>query len=110
MLEGGKLVGERLSELRKDRGLKQKELADELGISVYTVSSYERNLSTPDDEMKIKIAKYFNVSVDYLLGTTQNQFSNEKSVSRLIIVDNLPRMAVKELDTFLVHLRNKYKL
>jgi len=110
VLEGGRLIGERLGELRKDRGLKQKELADKLGISIHTVSSYERNLSTPDDEMKIRIAKFFNVSVDYLLGTSQNQFSNDKTISRLIILDNLPQAAVKELDKFLVHLKNKYKL
>ncbi|MBR2735512.1 MAG: helix-turn-helix transcriptional regulator [Clostridia bacterium] len=104
------MVGERLSELRKDRGLKQKELADKLGISVHTISSYERNLSTPDDEMKIRIAKFFGVSVDYLLGTTQNQSPCDNTLSRLIIVENLPPVAVKELDTFLVHLKNKYKL
>ena len=110
VLEGDRLIGERLSELRKDKGLKQKELAGELGISVHTISSYERNISTPDDEMKIKIANFFNVSVDYLLGTTQNELPSDKSTSRLIIIDNLPRMAIKELDTFLVRLKNKYNL
>ena len=50
--------GERLSELRKDKGLTQKEFAKILGISENSVSMYERNLNTPDDQMKIKIAEY----------------------------------------------------
>ena len=42
--------GERLADLRKDKNMSQKELAQKLGISVYTISSYEREKSTPDDD------------------------------------------------------------
>lgn len=62
------MIGERLAELRKDKGLNQKELAKELSLAWQTISSYERETSSPDDEMKVKIAKFFNVSLDYLLG------------------------------------------
>ena len=108
--DGDRLIGERLSELRLDMGLTQQELADKLCISVHTVSSYERNMSNPDDEMKIKIAKLFNVSMDYLLGITKNQCSISHPKSRVLVVENLPDVAIKELDKFLVYLRNKYSV
>lgn len=62
------MIGERLSDLRKDRGLTQKQLSDALGVNFRTYSGYEREESEASDEIKIKIARYFNVSVDYLLG------------------------------------------
>ncbi len=62
------MIGERLQELRKDKGISQAEFADILGVSHYTISSYECNRSDPDDNAKITIAKFFDVSVDYLIG------------------------------------------
>ncbi len=62
------MIGERLNELRKDQGLTQKELAEKLCINFRTYSGYEREESEASDDIKIKIAQYFNVSVDYLLG------------------------------------------
>ena len=55
------MIGERISELRKRKNMTQKELATFLSVSLNSVSLYERNLSTPDDEMKIKLAQLFNV-------------------------------------------------
>lgn len=107
---GDRLIGERLSELRSEMGLSQQELACKLCISVHTVSSYERNISNPDDEMKIKISKLFNVSIDYLLGVTNNRGSVNQPKSRVLVVENLPDGAIKELDKFLAYLRNKYKV
>ena len=58
---GDSMEGERLSELRKDNGLTQRDLAEILGVSENSISLYERNINTPDDELKIKIANYFNI-------------------------------------------------
>ncbi len=58
--------GERLSELRKDRGYTQQELAAMLSVSKYTISSYENGKTSPDDGNKILLAQIFNVSLDYL--------------------------------------------
>ena len=69
------IIGERLKDLRNDRGLKQKDLAKELNISWRTVSSYERENSIPDDDTKILIAKFFDVSIDYLLGLEDEPIS-----------------------------------
>ncbi|PWM36758.1 MAG: XRE family transcriptional regulator [Clostridiales bacterium] len=67
--------GDRLADLRKDKGLTQQDLANELNISYHTISSYETNRSNPDDEMKIKIARIFDVTLDYLLGLIDEQVS-----------------------------------
>lgn len=107
---GDNLIGERLSELREDRGLSQQQLADKLAISVHTISSYERNKSNPDDEMKIKISKFFNVSIDYLLGAINNQTPASQAKSRIIILENLSDVAINELDNFLICLRKKYNI
>lgn len=103
------MVGEILAELRKDKNLTQDELGDILGVARGTISSYERGLSEPDDSMKIKIAKYFNVSVDYFLGLSSIPYSLTDMRTRLFIM-NLPAAAEKELDSFLFYLKNKYKL
>jgi transcriptional regulator with XRE-family HTH domain len=60
--------GENLRELREERDLKQKEVADALFISNKMLSSYERNISQPPIDMLIRICEYFQVSADSLLG------------------------------------------
>lgn len=69
------MIGERLQELRKDHGVSQAQLAELLGVSHYTISSYECNRSDPDDNSKIIIAKLFDVSVDYLIGLIDEPLS-----------------------------------
>ncbi len=69
------IIGERLQELRKDRGGSQTQLAELLGVSYYTISSYECNRSDPDDNSKIIIARLFDVSVDYLIGLIDEPLS-----------------------------------
>ena len=62
------MIGERLIELRKDAGLTQKELSEKLYVNYRTYSGYERNENEAGDDFKIRLAQFFNVSVDYLLG------------------------------------------
>ena len=63
-------IGERMSELRKDRGLKQKEIAEVLNVAVSTVSNYETDSHEPDLTNLCKLADLLGVSTDYLLGRT----------------------------------------
>lgn len=54
-------IGERLKTLRGDRT--QKEVADALGLTVAAISQYENGLRIPSDAIKMRIARYYGVSV-----------------------------------------------
>lgn len=58
----------KIAELRKDKGIGQRELANVLGISFQSVSKWETGSTMPDITLLPSIAEYFNVSVDELLG------------------------------------------
>lgn len=62
--------GERLRELRKEKGLLQRELAERLNLSRVAITQYENGNRVPDQEIINKIADYFGVSLDYLMGKT----------------------------------------
>src|SRR5699024_701261 len=60
------MLGEKLFELRKSKKKTQVDMAKILGIAKTTYASYEQNRRTPDNEMQIKIADYFDISLDEL--------------------------------------------
>lgn len=62
--------GDRIALLREKRGLTQEELSNKIGISRAALSHYETNRREPDYETINKIANFFNVTIDYLLGRT----------------------------------------
>lgn len=62
-----------LQELRKDRNLTQKELADFFSTTQRTISNWESGRNEPPYEILIKYAKFFNVSTDYILGLTKDE-------------------------------------
>ncbi|MDO5813898.1 MAG: helix-turn-helix transcriptional regulator [Bacillota bacterium] len=62
------MIGERIQYLRLEREMTQKELAKDLKVSLKTIQFYEQNRNTPETYMIVALAKYFNVSSDYLLG------------------------------------------
>ncbi len=66
----------RLKELRKKKGISQLRLATELNTTQNTISRYETGEREPGINELIKIADYFNVSVDYLIGRTENPKMN----------------------------------
>lgn len=102
--------GERLAELREEKGLSQEEFGALFSLTNDTISNYERNRTSPDDETKVKFAKYFNVSLDYLLGLTREQVPIRSTGSRMLYFENLPQGAAEELASFLEYLRRRYHL
>ncbi|MGN0485926.1 MAG: helix-turn-helix domain-containing protein [Acutalibacteraceae bacterium] len=62
----------RLKEIRKSRGITQLKLAMDLNISQNSISRYETGEREADYDTLIRIADYFNVSLDYLLERTEN--------------------------------------
>ena len=102
------MIGERLLDLRKDAGLTQDELAAELKINKHSISSYEREKSEPPDAIKIEMAKFFCVSVDYLLGLTDNPSPYDKCHNIVRLPNNFPEAARGSLDDYIEFLSNKY--
>lgn len=103
------MIGERLLELRKDADLTQDDLARILNINKHSISSYERNKSEPPDAIKIAIAKYFNVSVDYLLGLSDIPARLTASKPALRLPDQFPESEINELLRYAEYLTYKSK-
>lgn len=103
------ISGERLQELRKDKGLSQKELAAELGIKQKTLSAYERETAAPSDEVKLAMAKYFNISLDYLMGLTREELPLDRS-GYIALPRNCPKAFIQEANYLVDLAKYKYKL
>ncbi len=98
-------IGERISELRKKNGWSQNELAKKVEASRDIIGKYERNDNSPSIEMALKLAKIFNVSVDFLLGEGKYSSYDKEMLRRLEDIENLDQdtkhMLFKVVDTFL---------
>lgn len=77
----------RIKDLREDRDMRQSDLAAATGIDQRTISNYETGKTSPDAYALIKLADYFGVSVDYLIGRTDLDLFTEdrriKAVERI---------------------------
>ncbi|MBQ7579902.1 MAG: helix-turn-helix transcriptional regulator [Clostridia bacterium] len=58
----------RIRDLREDRDLRQKDVANAIGVDQRSLSNYETGKTIPDAETVIALADFFHVSTDYLLG------------------------------------------
>ncbi len=72
------LLGDRLREARKNKGLKQTEVCKELGIINARLSSYERGTRKPDHMVLTQLAELYGVTVDYLI---TGKVSNDPSLN-----------------------------
>lgn len=71
----------RLRELRKKTGLSLRELEDKVGISYSNIASIERGETQLKEDTAMVFAKFYNVSVDYILGVSDNIIPNDNNVS-----------------------------
>ncbi|MBE5791655.1 MAG: helix-turn-helix transcriptional regulator [Clostridiales bacterium] len=72
------MFAERLKQLRKEKGITQVELAQIIRVERSSVGKYEgKSRIIPSDDVKQRIAEYFNVSIDYLLGRTEVRMSEQ---------------------------------
>ena len=79
------MFAENLKKLRKEKGLSQEEMAAKLNVVGRTYGSWERNDREPDFSTLCKIADFFNVSTDYILGRVPMNIEVKKR--------NAPRLA-----------------
>lgn len=107
-------LADRIKELRKSKNLTQTDLGKILGVGKTTISMYENGNSTPNDEIKLKISEYFDVSLDYLLGKieTHSKFKDDEITIALhndVDYDDLPQEAKDESYNFIDYVKQKYK-
>ncbi|MDE6504718.1 MAG: helix-turn-helix domain-containing protein [Clostridia bacterium] len=62
------ILSKRLKELRTERGLTQKQLANALGLAQSSIANWEADTKTPNAQALIILSRYFGVTTDYLLG------------------------------------------
>ena len=74
-------LGERLRTLRLEKRLTQTEMSKRLGISTIMISSYELEKRQPSYGVLIKLAAFFGVTADYLLGLEKERMVNVKGLS-----------------------------
>ena len=72
----------RIRDLREDRDLRQIDVAAATGIDQRTLSNYETGKTNPDSYAIIKLANFFKVSCDYLLGVTDMNFRGVESITK----------------------------
>lgn len=83
------MFGKRLKLLRTEQSLSQKDIAEKFNISASTIGMYEQGRRDPDTEFVTKIAHFFGVTTDYLLGKSDNP-----SPQQLIIPEELKGVRV----------------
>ena len=66
------MFSERITKLRKERGLTQKDFAEKLGVSIDSVRRWEQGKRSPDVEMLSNITRVLNTTVSYISGETDN--------------------------------------
>ncbi len=74
----------RIRDLREDLDLRQVDVAQATGIDQKTLSNYETGKTNPDSETLIRLADFFHVSIDYLVGRTNSRMSSKADVLRHI--------------------------
>lgn len=93
MIGGDVMLGNRLKQLREEKGLLQKDIAKILNISTSAYGFYEQGKRDPDTETLTTLSNLFDVSVDYLLGITDVKNANKPN--------NLTRRDLREIEKIL---------
>ena len=113
--------GERLRDLREEKDITRYALANMLNVSYSTISKYETGIRFPDKEALIKMADFFDVSIDYLLCRSNIRDTAEKILSKskeqFLIRSpqstystdaDLPPEALEEVEKFKEFVQHKY--
>ena len=92
------MFSERLKKLRKENKLTQNDIADIFNVSFTTVSSWELDKSRPSYETLVELAKYFNVTTDYLLVIEQDNLLNLKIACESIGISIGPNFEIEDFE------------
>lgn len=81
------MIGNVLKQLRTEKKLRQLDVAEFLGVSRTTYTQYETNVSEPDLDTIVRLADFFSVPTDYLIGRAPQKTTNGQSA--VIDLDSL---------------------
>ncbi|MGG0017230.1 helix-turn-helix transcriptional regulator [Bacillus subtilis] len=91
---------ETLKKLRREKNLSQKELGNKLGLAESTIGMYEQGKRQPDYETLLKIADFFEVTLDFLLGNPRGGSSVKETGDSYNISDPDLQIAFKDASDF----------
>jgi transcriptional regulator with XRE-family HTH domain len=100
------MYGERIRELRKEKNMSLKQLAEELDMPLTTLGNYEREERHPDFDTTAAIASYFGVTIDYLIGRSEKRtydehvFRNDSDDMQELLKNADPKVREKIVDVF----------
>jgi|GEM_PF-849338 len=95
------MIAERIKKLREEKGLSQAELANIMGVSRMTINNYEMDKRSPDIAFVLKLADYFFVTVEYLIGKSEfkhqddKEYTSEKVMKFMEISEHLPQQPIQ---------------
>ncbi|AEI45229.1 helix-turn-helix domain-containing protein [Paenibacillus mucilaginosus] len=114
-------IGDKIALLREKHGLTQEDLSRKLEISRASLSHYEKNRREPDYETIVRIADHFKVSMDYLMGRTEDphsvldpevrdfvdslELSDEKIIGTFSLTIDGKKLTVQEAKRFIAFVR-----
>lgn len=87
------MIGSRIKELRKSKKMSQSELGKFIGVSQTTVTAWENGRAEPSSSYVAKLATFFNVSTDYLLGRKapdNNDIDLDRAIDNAMSFDGKP--------------------
>ena len=82
-------IGSKITELRKAKSWSQEQLAKKVNTSRVMIGNYERSTNTPSIDILLKIAKAFDVSIDYLVGEGQLSSYDKEVLKRIDEIEKL---------------------
>ncbi len=112
--------GQRLRILRKEKKLRQEDLATIISLHRATIGKYETNERFPDQETLQKLADYFETSIDFLLNRTDIRTPYQTVKERmdkynpdstyLLELKGLPKEAIEQIEEYIEFIKMKYDL
>lgn len=102
-------IGSKITQLRKAKGWSQEDLAKKINSSRVMVGNYERNTNTPSIDVIIKMARTFEVTVDFLIGEGEFSTYDKEIIKRIEDIDQLDEETKKHLFFLVDNVIQNYK-
>lgn len=96
-----------LKQLRDEKNISSYKLADILHVSRSSISNYETGIRTPSYELLVEIANFFNVSIDYLLGRTNDRRTADQILEEYSVICDVKNLDKNQKD-FIINFIKTY--